>query len=109
MESWRGLGQPEQARAAIPDRRENIAEPNRVPGWLQTRAAWWWWWRRLLLLLLVALAAKGWVAAVILLGVLIIEDQPGSARAATARSSPRRPVRCDSARMSRYSHRACHQ
>jgi len=45
MESWRG--RPEQARAAIPDPRENIAEHNRVPGWLQTGAAWSW---RLLLL-----------------------------------------------------------
>ena len=45
MESWRGP--PEQARAAIPDPRENIGEHNRVPGWLQTGAAWSW---RLLLL-----------------------------------------------------------
>jgi predicted PurR-regulated permease PerM len=41
------MGQPEQARAAIPDPRENIAEHNRVPGWLQAGAAWSW---RLLLL-----------------------------------------------------------
>lgn len=41
------MGQPEQARAAIPDRRENIVEHNRVPDWLQTGAAWSW---RLLLL-----------------------------------------------------------
>src|SRR6266702_1012194 len=41
------VGQPEQAKAAIPDRREKIAEHNRVPGWLQTGAAWSW---RLLLL-----------------------------------------------------------
>src|SRR5580704_10110004 len=40
-------GQPEQARADVPDRRENTAEHNRVPGWLQTGAAWSW---RLLLL-----------------------------------------------------------
>jgi len=39
--------QPEQARADVPDRRENTAEHNRVPGWLQTGAAWSW---RLLLL-----------------------------------------------------------
>ena len=90
MESWRG---------------QDTAEHNRVPGWLQTGAAWSW---RLLLLaaalyliasvigvlyfvaafvplvgllvagalaILVTLAAKGWVAAVILLVVLIIEDQ----------------------------------
>ena len=41
------MGQPEQARAAIPDPREDIAEHNRVPGWLQAGAAWSW---RLLLL-----------------------------------------------------------
>ena len=40
-------GQPEQARADVPDRSENTAEHNRVPGWLQTGAAWSW---RLLLL-----------------------------------------------------------
>jgi predicted PurR-regulated permease PerM len=39
--------QPEQPRAGIQDRRENTAEHNRVPGWLQTGAAWSW---RLLLL-----------------------------------------------------------
>src|SRR6266566_1314754 len=35
------------AAVSVPDRRENAAEPNRVPGWLQTGAAWSW---RLLLL-----------------------------------------------------------
>ena len=101
----RPAGRPEQALVSMPDRRENTAEHNRVPGWLQTGAAWSW---RLLLLaaalyliarvigvlyfvaafvplvgllvagalaILVTLAAKGWVAAVILLVVLIIEDQ----------------------------------
>src|ERR1700755_2935165 len=40
-------GQQESARSDAPDRRENTAEHNRVPGWLQTGAAWSW---RLLLL-----------------------------------------------------------
>jgi hypothetical protein len=68
MESWRG--RPEQARAAIPDRRENIAEHNRVPGWLQTGAAWSW---RLLLLA----AAIYLIARVI--GVLYIVVVPCTA------------------------------
>ena len=34
------MGQPEQARAAIPDRRENIAEHNRVPGYGERIWAW---------------------------------------------------------------------
>src|SRR6266436_5562834 len=63
-------GQPEQARAAIPDRRENIAEHNRVPGWLQTGAAWSW---RLLLLA----AAIYLIARVI--GVLYIVVVPCTA------------------------------
>src|SRR2546430_1015870 len=37
----------EQAVQNMPERAENAAEPNRVPGWLQTGAAWSW---RLLLL-----------------------------------------------------------
>jgi predicted PurR-regulated permease PerM len=64
------MGQPEQARAAIPDRRENIAEHNRVPGWLQTGAAWSW---RLLLLA----AAIYLIARVI--GVLYIVVVPCTA------------------------------
>jgi predicted PurR-regulated permease PerM len=40
-------GRPERALVSLPDRRENTAEYNRVPGWLQTGAAWSW---RLLLL-----------------------------------------------------------
>ncbi len=40
-------GRPEQALVSMPDRRDNTAEHNRVPGWLQTGAAWSW---RLLLL-----------------------------------------------------------
>jgi predicted PurR-regulated permease PerM len=47
-EEQRPVGRPEQARVTMPDRREN-AEDNRVPGWLQTGAAWSW---RLLLLAL---------------------------------------------------------
>jgi predicted PurR-regulated permease PerM len=64
------VGQPEQASAAIPDRRENIAEHNRVPGWLQTGAAWSW---RLLLLA----AAIYLIARVI--GVLYIVVVPCTA------------------------------
>jgi predicted PurR-regulated permease PerM len=40
-------GRPEQARVSMPDRREDTPEHTRVPGWLQTGAAWSW---RLLLL-----------------------------------------------------------
>jgi predicted PurR-regulated permease PerM len=64
------VGQPEQAMAAIPDRRENIAEHNRVPSWLQTGAAWSW---RLLLLA----AAIYLIARVI--GVLYIVVVPCTA------------------------------
>ena len=64
------IGQPEQARPAIPDRRENIAEHNRVPGWLQTAGAWSW---RLLLLA----AAIYLIARVI--GVLYIVVVPCTA------------------------------
>ena len=63
-------GQPERARAGIPDRRENTAEHNRVPGWLQTGAAWSW---RLLLLA----AALYLIARVI--GVLYIVVVPCTA------------------------------
>jgi predicted PurR-regulated permease PerM len=61
--------QPEQARADDPDR-ENTAEHNRVPGWLQTGAAWSW---RLLLLA----AALYLIARVI--GVLYIVVVPCTA------------------------------
>jgi predicted PurR-regulated permease PerM len=63
-------GQPEQARPDVPDRRENTAEHNRVPGWLQTGAAWSW---RLLLLA----AALYLIARVI--GVLYIVVVPCTA------------------------------
>jgi predicted PurR-regulated permease PerM len=63
-------GQQEQARADVPDRRENTAEHNRVPGWLQTGAAWSW---RLLLLA----AAVYLIARVI--GVLYIVVVPCTA------------------------------
>jgi len=43
----RPAGRPEQARVGMPERREDAAEHSRVPGWLQTGAAWSW---RLLLL-----------------------------------------------------------
>ena len=63
-------GQPERARAGIPDRHGNTAEYNRVPGWLQTGAAWSW---RLLLLA----AALYLIARVI--GVLYIVVVPCTA------------------------------
>jgi len=59
--------QPEQARAGIPERRENTAEYNRVPGWLQTGAAWSW--RLLLLAAAIYLVAR-------VLGVLYIVVVP---------------------------------
>ena len=62
--------QQEQARADVPDRRENTAEHSRVPGWLQTGAAWSW---RLLLLA----AALYLIARVI--GVLYIVVVPCTA------------------------------
>jgi predicted PurR-regulated permease PerM len=62
--------QQEQARADVPDRRESTAEHNRVPGWLQTGAAWSW---RLLLLA----AALYLIARVI--GVLYIVVVPCTA------------------------------
>jgi predicted PurR-regulated permease PerM len=63
-------GQQEQTRADVPDRRESTAEHNRVPGWLQTGAAWSW---RLLLLA----AALYLIARVI--GVLYIVVVPCTA------------------------------
>jgi predicted PurR-regulated permease PerM len=47
MPELRPASRPEQARVSMPDRREDMAEHSRVPGWLQTGAAWSW---RLLLL-----------------------------------------------------------
>ena len=66
----RQAGRPEQARVSMPDRRETVAEQNRVPGWLQTGAAWSW---RLLLLA----AALYLIARVI--GVLYIVVVPCTA------------------------------
>ena len=66
----RRAGRPEQARVSMPDRRETVAEQNRVPGWLQTGAAWSW---RLLLLA----AALYLIARVI--GVLYIVVVPCTA------------------------------
>jgi predicted PurR-regulated permease PerM len=62
--------QPEQPGPGRPERRENTAEHNRVPGWLQTGAAWSW---RLLLLA----AALYLIARVI--GVLYIVVVPCTA------------------------------
>jgi predicted PurR-regulated permease PerM len=59
--------QPEQGSAGIPERRENTAEYNRVPGWLQTGAAWSW--RLLLLAAAIYLVAR-------VLGVLYIVVVP---------------------------------
>jgi predicted PurR-regulated permease PerM len=66
----RPVGRPEQARVSMPERREDTAEHNRVPGWLQTGAAWSW---RLLLLA----AALYLIARVI--GVLYIVVVPCTA------------------------------
>jgi hypothetical protein len=63
-------GQPERARAGIPDRHGNTADYSRLPGWLQTGAAWSW---RLLLLA----AALYLIARVI--GVLYIVVVPCTA------------------------------
>ena len=63
----RPAGRPEQARVSMPDRRENVAEDNRVPGWLQTGAAWSW--RLLILALAIYLITR-------LLGILYIVVVP---------------------------------
>ncbi len=63
----RPAGRPEQARVSMPDRRENVAEDNRVPGWLQTGAAWSW--RLLILALALYLITR-------LLGILYIVVVP---------------------------------
>src|ERR1700730_15197438 len=62
-----GVGRPEQARVSMPDRRESAAEHNRVPGWLQTGAAWSW--RLLILALAVYLITR-------MLGILYIVVVP---------------------------------
>jgi predicted PurR-regulated permease PerM len=66
----RPAGRPEQARVAMPDRRDNTAEHNRVPGWLQTGAAWSW--RLLLLAAVIYLVAR-------VIGVLYIVVVPCTA------------------------------
>ena len=61
------MGRPEQARVTMPGRRENAAENSRVPGWLQTGAAWSW--RLLLLAAAIYLVAR-------VLGILYIVVVP---------------------------------
>jgi predicted PurR-regulated permease PerM len=61
---------PEQARVTMPGRRANTAELDRVPGWLQTTAAWSW--RLLLLAAVLYLAAR-------VIGVLYIVVVPCTA------------------------------
>jgi len=63
----RPAGRPEQARVSMPDRRESTAEHNRVPGWLQTGAAWSW--RLLILALAIYLITR-------MLGILYIVVVP---------------------------------
>ncbi len=63
----RPMGRPEQARVTMPDRRESTAEHNRVPGWLQSGAAWSW--RLLVLALAIYLITR-------MLGVLYIVVVP---------------------------------
>ncbi len=63
----RPAGRPEQALVSMPDRRESTAEYNRVPGWLQTAAAWSW--RLLLLALAIYLITR-------MLGILYIVVVP---------------------------------
>src|SRR5580704_2399058 len=62
-----GVRRPEQARVSMPDRRESAAEHNRVPGWLQSGAAWSW--RLLVLALAVYLITR-------MLGILYIVVVP---------------------------------
>jgi len=63
----RPVGRPEQARVSMPDRRESPAEHSRVPGWLQTGAAWSW--RLLILALAIYLITR-------MLGILYIVVVP---------------------------------
>jgi len=66
----RRAGSPEQDRGSMPDRRETTAEQSRVPGWLQTGAAWSW--RLLLLAAVLYLIARA-------IGVLYIVVVPCTA------------------------------
>ncbi len=61
------VGTPEQARVSMPERRVSLPEYSKVPGWLQTGAAWSW--RLLLLALAVYLIAR-------VLGILYIVVVP---------------------------------
>src|ERR1039457_7601390 len=62
-----GVGTPEQALVSMPERRVSLPEHSRVPGWLQTGAAWSW--RLLLLAVALHLIAR-------ILGVLYIVVLP---------------------------------
>src|ERR1022692_1147373 len=62
-----GVGTPEQALVSMPERRVSLPEHSRVPGWLQTGAAWSW--RVLLLAVALYLIAR-------ILGVLYIVAVP---------------------------------
>src|ERR1019366_2048879 len=62
-----GVGTPEQALVSMPERRVSLPEHSRVPGWLQTGAAWSW--RLLLLAVALYLIAR-------ILGVLYIVVLP---------------------------------
>src|ERR1022692_1660695 len=62
-----GVGTPEQALVSMPERRVSLPEHSRVPGWLQTGAAWSW--RVLLLAVALYLIAR-------ILGVLYIVVVP---------------------------------
>ena len=62
----RRAGRPELARVSMPDRRETRAEQSRVPGWLQTGAAWSW--RLLLLAAVLYLIAR----AVSVLSIVVV-------------------------------------
>jgi predicted PurR-regulated permease PerM len=63
----RGEGVREQNRVGVPERRGSLPEHSRVPGWLQTGAAWSW--RLLLLAVAIYLVAR-------ILGVLYIVVVP---------------------------------
>jgi predicted PurR-regulated permease PerM len=63
----RGRSTPEQARVSMPERRAGSSEHSRVPGWLQTGAAWSW--RLLLLALAIYIVAR-------LLGILYVVVVP---------------------------------
>jgi predicted PurR-regulated permease PerM len=63
----RAAGTPEQALVSMPERRLSLPEYSRVPGWLQTGAAWSW--RLLLLAVAIYLVAR-------VLGVLYIVAVP---------------------------------